>query len=564
VSSQATGASRAEVRRLAGDSAVERPAVVWGRPAAPKTTDAATTVAAAPEAPVADATPAAAHPIDPTKAAETVAPAQSRRARRAPQQIEYREITPALDAATPASAEALEPAPAAEGLSIAPAAETVVVVAAAVVSEVLAAAEAPAATDAPSVDAAMPAARRSRVRPQPQVFADDVAEVLEPAVATAAPAVDTAAPAAETVPPAAEQPVAETVLTPVEPFELLEPVEDEPVVAEFVTEPIDAEPVWDEPAAESWHEASGADEFEAAARLFAFTGETPVQAEDEVVEDAEVEPETIASDARHKGRKRTPRAAKPTAAPRPAKSNNGASFKRVTTASFSLGVMGVVGLLTVGMTMPTEAVAAANGSDTTSSIVAPGDTGTNIAAGEVQAYVAPASAEASPLDRTENYSTASTAQIAQTAGIKNFSNFFRNNPNSPIQWPFAVGVPISYGFGWRSGEFHEGVDFTPGAGAPVQAIADGVVRVATYSGGGYGVMVIIDHHIDGQLISSRYAHMEYGSLRVYAGEHIKVGTIIGRTGNTGHSFGAHTHFEILMNGITPIDPLPWLRAHAGG
>ncbi len=43
-----------------------------------------------------------------------------------------------------------------------------------------------------------------------------------------------------------------------------------------------------------------------------------------------------------------------------------------------------------------------------------------------------------------------------------------------------------------------------------------------------------------------------------------VGTVLGNTGNTGRSFGAHTHFEILQNGTTTIDPLPWLRTYAGG
>ena len=116
----------------------------------------------------------------------------------------------------------------------------------------------------------------------------------------------------------------------------------------------------------------------------------------------------------------------------------------------------------------------------------------------------------------------------------------------------------------RSGRMHEGADFTPGAGSPIQAIADGVVRIATSSGGAYGVTVVIDHQIDGQLVSSRYAHMQYGSLQVSVGQQVTVGTILGRTGNTGRSYGAHTHFEILMNGTTAIDPIPWLRQHAGG
>jgi murein DD-endopeptidase MepM/ murein hydrolase activator NlpD len=77
-------------------------------------------------------------------------------------------------------------------------------------------------------------------------------------------------------------------------------------------------------------------------------------------------------------------------------------------------------------------------------------------------------------------------------------------------------------------------------------------------------MVIIDHVIDGELVSTRYGHMQYGSLKVKTGETVKVGQIIGLVGDTGHSFGAHLHFEVLQNGTTAIDPLPWLRSHAGG
>jgi murein DD-endopeptidase MepM/ murein hydrolase activator NlpD len=88
--------------------------------------------------------------------------------------------------------------------------------------------------------------------------------------------------------------------------------------------------------------------------------------------------------------------------------------------------------------------------------------------------------------------------------------------------------------------------------------------VASEAGGDYGVHVIIDHVIDGQLISSHYAHMQYGSMQVVPGQKVTVGTVLGHTGNTGRSYGAHTHFELLMNGTVPIDPMPWLREHAGG
>ncbi|MBW9092337.1 peptidoglycan DD-metalloendopeptidase family protein [Microbacterium jejuense] len=290
--------------------------------------------------------------------------------------------------------------------------------------------------------------------------------------------------------------------------------------------------------------APGVDEFEAAARLFSFTGETPTQRPAPAAEEASDAP------AAHTATRRV-------------QTRRGSAFRRVATTSFSIGVFGVVGLIAVGMTTPVEAVAAVRGTDALS-VIAPGDVGGGLDDSEIQAYVAPGDAQSDPLDRTENYAITTTAQLASEAGIRNFSNLFHNDPNSNIQWPFAVGVTMSYGFGMRSGRMHEGIDFTPGAGSPVQAIADGTVRIASESGGAYGVHVVIDHIVDGQLVSSHYAHMQYGSLKVVAGQHVTVGTVIGRTGNTGRSFGAHTHFEIWKNGTTPIDPWPWLQTYTDG
>lgn len=350
-----------------------------------------------------------------------------------------------------------------------------------------------------------------------------------------------AAAAAESQAPA----VVEPVLAPAEPFELLEPAFDAPVTDEAPDET-------GEPARES---TSQIDEFEAAARLFSFTGETPVQTEaaddapvgsDETVGSEETEESAAQAQAAH-------------TAPRRRARNVG---RQLTTASFSVGVMGIVGLLTVGMTTPADAVAAVSGAEPTSLVAAEG-AAPEVAAEDIQAYVAPGDIQNATLERSENYSTVSMGEIAAEQGISNYSNFFVNDPNAAIQWPFAVGVPITYGFGMRSGRMHEGADFVPGQGAEIQAIADGTVRIATNSGGAYGVSVVIDHVIDGQLVSSRYAHMLYGSLNVSVGQQVTVGTVLGKTGNTGRSYGAHTHFEILQGGTTAIDPIAWLRDNAG-
>ncbi|WP_285136242.1 peptidoglycan DD-metalloendopeptidase family protein [Microbacterium sp. lyk4-40-TSB-66] len=355
--------------------------------------------------------------------------------------------------------------------------------------------------------------RRSRRRPQEAVILDS-ADTLEAPVAGA---------------PVTDSRVAEV------------PAADAPTT--------DA-PAPDAPRTERNPDAADApvdDEFTSAARLFAFTGETAVQSN------------------------RVAGPAQPVAEGLPAVAMTGTrrNVRRIAATSFSVGVMGVVGLLTVGMTMPVSALASASGTDSvtasetvTTRLAVGGDVAAS--EGAIQAYVAPAAAQAAVVDRSDGYSATTYAQMAADSGITNPSNFYVNDPTAPIQWPFAVGVPITYGFGMRDGTMHEGADFVPGEGSPVQAIADGTVRIATEQGGAFGVTVLIDHEIDGQLVSSRYGHMQYGSLQVTQGQHVKVGQFLGRTGNTGRSFGAHTHVEILQNGTTPIDPIVWLRQHTGG
>jgi murein DD-endopeptidase MepM/ murein hydrolase activator NlpD len=146
---------------------------------------------------------------------------------------------------------------------------------------------------------------------------------------------------------------------------------------------------------------------------------------------------------------------------------------------------------------------------------------------------------------------------------------FTNNPAGSIQWPFPFGVPISDFFGPRiaptegASTFHQGVDFAPGDGTPIQTIADGVVReVHPIDDNGLGVHVIVDHMIDGKLVSSVYGHMRVGSIQVTVGESITVGENIGLVGNTGVSTGAHLHFEIHPGGGAAVDPYAWLQAHA--
>ncbi|WP_291057674.1 M23 family metallopeptidase [Herbiconiux sp.] len=160
---------------------------------------------------------------------------------------------------------------------------------------------------------------------------------------------------------------------------------------------------------------------------------------------------------------------------------------------------------------------------------------------------------------------AAAVERATAAGIR-IASTYTNNLDSTVQWPFPVGVPISDGFGPRSSPGgigstnHKGVDFTPGQGTAIGAVADGVVSLVQRSdNGGLGVYVVIDHVIDGQAVSSWYGHMLTGSPVVSEGQAVLVGQQIGSVGNTGTSTGAHLHLEIHEGG-TPVDPFAWLTA----
>ena len=139
-----------------------------------------------------------------------------------------------------------------------------------------------------------------------------------------------------------------------------------------------------------------------------------------------------------------------------------------------------------------------------------------------------------------------------------------------VRWPFPGSVRLSSPYGPRDAPcagcstFHKGLDMLPGEGTPAHAVADGVVReVSATDNGGFGVYAIVDHTIDGQLVSSVYAHFQSGSLRVSAGQAVTVGTELGKVGSTGQSTGPHLHFEILLDGVTPTDPYTWLTQRAG-
>lgn len=127
---------------------------------------------------------------------------------------------------------------------------------------------------------------------------------------------------------------------------------------------------------------------------------------------------------------------------------------------------------------------------------------------------------------------------------------------------YPISGRISSPFGWRthpifnSRIFHSGIDIAGPNGGAIKASNDGKV---IYSGwyGGYGKVVILDHGvINGQPITTLYAHMS--AITVSNGQFVKKGQTVGREGSTGYSTGPHCHFEVRVNG-KPTNPMNYLR-----
>ena len=107
---------------------------------------------------------------------------------------------------------------------------------------------------------------------------------------------------------------------------------------------------------------------------------------------------------------------------------------------------------------------------------------------------------------------------------------------------------ISSYYGYRKNpitgdnQFHRGIDIAVPEGTEVYAAQDGTVTTAEYNDE-YGNYIVIE---DAKGFVTKYAHLQ--SINVTAGQTVKHGAVIGKTGNTGASTGSHLHLECLASG----------------
>jgi murein DD-endopeptidase MepM/ murein hydrolase activator NlpD len=116
-------------------------------------------------------------------------------------------------------------------------------------------------------------------------------------------------------------------------------------------------------------------------------------------------------------------------------------------------------------------------------------------------------------------------------------------------WPTASRLVSGNDF-WSG---HLGLDIGAPMGAPVYAADSGVVVYSAGIGGGYGLMVMIDH---GNGFHTLYAHLS--TLVARCGTNVAQGQTIAYSGSTGNSTGPHLHFEIRYGGAF-VNPRDYLR-----
>jgi murein DD-endopeptidase MepM/ murein hydrolase activator NlpD len=129
---------------------------------------------------------------------------------------------------------------------------------------------------------------------------------------------------------------------------------------------------------------------------------------------------------------------------------------------------------------------------------------------------------------------------------------------SGFMWPTSSRF-ITCGYGWRRNpynwnerEFHMGLDIRA-TYEMVKASKYGVISFAGWLGG-YGQAIIVAHPNGWKTL---YAHLSHVMVR--NGQYVKQGQMLGKSGNTGRSTGAHLHFEVIDRSGRHENPYRYLR-----
>jgi murein hydrolase activator len=159
----------------------------------------------------------------------------------------------------------------------------------------------------------------------------------------------------------------------------------------------------------------------------------------------------------------------------------------------------------------------------------------------------PVPSPAPPPDDGERKTLIDTATAAPDAGFAQFQGRLCAPAAGPVTSTFGKKIHPDF----NTVTMQNGIEIGAAAGAPVKAVAPGVVRFASWFNG-YGNLVIVDH---GSGYYSVYAHL--AEIAVAVGQTVERGAALGTVGDTGAMGGPSLYFELRFH-KQPLDPQTWL------
>lgn len=141
----------------------------------------------------------------------------------------------------------------------------------------------------------------------------------------------------------------------------------------------------------------------------------------------------------------------------------------------------------------------------------------------------------------------------------------------PVDGRYGISSP----FGWRKNphkpsedKFHNGIDFAVPAGTLVKAFASGICFKSGWESDrliypndfhvrGLGLRVWQEFDYEDMRLYGWYGHLS--QIYVDPGQVIKPGDVIGLSGNTGSSTGAHLHVQFRQRDTNQYFDAEWLE-----
>ena len=153
-----------------------------------------------------------------------------------------------------------------------------------------------------------------------------------------------------------------------------------------------------------------------------------------------------------------------------------------------------------------------------------------------------------------NFANSNGNNIQKSIKQFDFVNDNQTNEISKIFMPLKNGLSVTSPFGTRihpifgTRKSHNGADLKANY-EKVYSVMDGIVTAAGWDSKGGGNYIKIRH--SNSFVTS-YLHLS--QIYYKAGEFVKAGFIIAKSGNSGNSTGPHLHFSVIENGnyINPI------------